>query len=137
MDRLILDTSLLIAGGRGDIDPGDFGDPGGGHDVSVPAIAVAEFLMGALRNPDAARGHTSRAFLDMVLDVLAVEDYTYEVAKHHASLMAHVLAVGRPRGAHDLVIAATARATKRTILTTDRRARFDDLPGVEARLVAV
>jgi predicted nucleic acid-binding protein len=41
---------------------------------------------------------------------------------------------------HDLIIAATARATGRTLLTTDRKAvsstaapatPFEDLPGVE------
>jgi prevent-host-death family protein len=36
---------------------------------------------------------------------------------------------GRPRGAHDLVIAATARASKRTVVTSDLTA-FTDLPGV-------
>ncbi|MDQ0789403.1 hypothetical protein [Streptomyces sp. B3I8] len=36
---------------------------------------------------------------------------------------------GSPRGAHDLIIAATAAATARTLLTTDTAA-FDALPGV-------
>jgi tRNA(fMet)-specific endonuclease VapC len=38
---------------------------------------------------------------------------------------------GRPRGAHDLIIAATAAAAGRTVVTADRRA-FDGLPGVAA-----
>jgi len=40
-----------------------------------------------------------------------VVDYTLEVAVQHAALLAHVRRVGRPVGAHDLIIAATARAT--------------------------
>jgi tRNA(fMet)-specific endonuclease VapC len=74
-----------------------------------------------------------------VLDLaeVPVEDYDSTVAGHHAELIAHMRRVGRPRGAHDLIIAATARATGRTILTTDRRARFDELPSVSARLVPV
>jgi tRNA(fMet)-specific endonuclease VapC len=34
--------------------------------------------------------------------------------------------------AHDLIIAATARATGRTLITTDGRARFEELPGASA-----
>jgi predicted nucleic acid-binding protein len=39
---------------------------------------------------------------------------------------------GTPRGAHDLIIAATARATSRTVVTSDRTG-FIDLPGVNVR----
>jgi hypothetical protein len=53
------------------------------------------------------------------------------VALHHASLLVAVRRAGRPRGAHDLVIAATAAAAGRTVVSSDRRA-FDDLPGVIA-----
>lgn len=62
-------------------------------------------------------------------------DYTTDDAPHHAELVAHVRRAGRPRGALDLIIAATARATRRTLLTTDRRAGFEDLPGVAVRFV--
>lgn len=37
--------------------------------------------------------------------------------------------------ADDLITAATAVATGRTVLTTDRNARFEDLPGVDCILV--
>ena len=49
-----------------------------------------------------------------------------------AELLAVVRTQGRPRGAHDLLIAATARSTGRTVLTADTTA-FADLPGVEVR----
>ena len=38
-------------------------------------------------------------------------------------------------GAHDLIIAATARATDRMVLTADERASFGELPDVEVRLI--
>jgi predicted nucleic acid-binding protein len=41
---------------------------------------------------------------------------------------------GRPRGAHDLIIAATSVSSERTLLTTDARG-FEDLPGVEVRIL--
>lgn len=63
-----------------------------------------------------------------------------EVARHsrapgaqaHAGLLASVRRSDTPRGAHDLIIAATAVATGRTVVTADRAA-FDTLPGVELR----
>jgi len=55
-------------------------------------------------------------------------------ARHHAELVAHARRSGHPRGAHNLQIAATARATSRVLVTADSRA-FDDLPGVSFRLV--
>jgi len=36
------------------------------------------------------------------------------------------------RGAHDLIIAAHALQTERTVLTFGAKARFGDLPGVSA-----
>lgn len=53
----------------------------------------------------------------------------------HARLLAHVRRAGKPRGAHDLIIAATAAATARTLVTFDGKAAFDDLPGVHALYV--
>lgn len=45
--------------------------------------------------------------------------------------MARSATAGRAhRGAHYRIVAATAIATKRTVLTTDRNARFDELPDV-------
>jgi tRNA(fMet)-specific endonuclease VapC len=57
------------------------------------------------------------------------------VAVHHATLLAHVRRTGRPRGAHDLIIATTARATDRVLISTDAQAGFADLPEVKVRLL--
>jgi tRNA(fMet)-specific endonuclease VapC len=80
---------------------------------------------------------TRQAFLDELLQVTPVEDYTPTVAEHHATLLAHVRRTGQPRGAHDLIIAATAITTDRTLITTDTRAKFGELPDVTARLIQV
>ena len=70
------------------------------------------------------------------LQALPIETYTQRVAERHAELLAHVHRSGTTRGAHDLIIAATALATGRTVLTTDICAGFDQLPGVSARVLA-
>jgi tRNA(fMet)-specific endonuclease VapC len=55
-----------------------------------------------------------------------------DFARADTGLLVTVRASGRPGGAHGLIIAATARATGRTVVTTDQTG-FDDLPGVAVR----
>jgi tRNA(fMet)-specific endonuclease VapC len=131
--RLILDTGVVIAGASGRVDVATLADT---DDVAIPAIAVAEYLAGTLLDADPGRAAAQRAFLDEVLQVLPVHDYDRTVADHHAVLLAHVRRAGNKRGPHDLILAATARATDRVILTTDERARFGELPEVTARVIA-
>jgi tRNA(fMet)-specific endonuclease VapC len=69
-----------------------------------------------------------------VLETVPVEDYTLSTARAHAHLLAFARESGRPRGAHDLIIAATAVATDRIVVTADAHG-FADLPGVELRTV--
>ena len=132
MARLILDTGVLISGVRGRVDISALADA---DDVALPAVAVAEYLAGTLLDPDPGRAAAQRAFLDEILQVLPVHDYDRTVAGHHAELLAHLQRSGDKRGPHDLIIAATARATHRIVLTTDERARFAELPDVDARVV--
>ncbi|MEU4999533.1 hypothetical protein [Streptomyces sp. NPDC021622] len=84
-------------------------------------------LMGAERDGGALAG-----LLNGVRALIPIEDYTADVARVHARLLAHVRREGKPRGAHDLIIAATAATTARELLTTDGKAAFDDLPGVRS-----
>ena len=66
------------------------------------------------------------------MSAVEVLDYTQATAAHHGRLLAHVRRSGTPRGAHDLIIAAHAAQTGRTIMSRDAKTRFDDLPGVTA-----
>jgi tRNA(fMet)-specific endonuclease VapC len=50
----------------------------------------------------------------------------------HARLIADARRIGKPRGAHDLIIAALAVETGRSIVSHDAKARFADLPTVTA-----
>jgi tRNA(fMet)-specific endonuclease VapC len=134
VERLILDTGVLIEAARGRLDLGEISDDG---EPAVPAIVVAEFLVGVKLDANPGRRAAKRAFLDQVLTAVPVEDYTVDVADAHAELIAATRRDGTPRGPHDLIIAATARARTRTILTTDSRARFTSLPEVTARVLSV
>ena len=68
-------------------------------------------------------------FIASIIDAISVETYDLEVAAAHAELLAHMRRAGTPRGAYDLIIAATALARDREVVTLDRRG-FADLPGV-------
>ncbi|MGP3964397.1 PIN domain-containing protein [Nonomuraea sp. 3N208] len=130
--RLILDTGVLIAAERGKASVGAV--IGDADDVAIAAISVAELLVG-VELADDARRPNRQAFVDEVLALVPVEEYTTDVARVHARLMAYVRREGKARGAYDLLIAATAATTARTILTMDSSAAFDDLPGVRAQVV--
>ena len=101
-------------------------------DVAIAAITAAELRVGVLLATGKRRG-ARQAFLDDVLGIIPVVHYDLQVADVHAELLVAVRKQGRPRGAHDLVIAATARTSQRTVVTADASA-FANLPGVLARL---
>lgn len=129
MARLILDTTVLVAAERdrrrldrliADED-----------DVAIAAVTAAELLVGVELANDANRSARS-AFVSSVLETVPVEDYDVSVARAHATLLAHTRRAGRTRGAHDLIIAATAAACDRVVVSADASA-FADLPGVIVR----
>jgi tRNA(fMet)-specific endonuclease VapC len=127
--RLLFDTTFLIDAERtGDalddvIDDGD--------DVAIAAVTIAELRVGALLATGRRKAARS-AYVDDVIATIPVLDYDVAVAEAHAELLFEVRSQGRPRGAHDLMIAATAKAFDRTVISANRAA-FRDLPGVEVR----
>jgi len=100
-------------------------------DVAIAAVTVAELRVGVLlASGRAAAART--AFVDDVLTVVPVIAYDLRVAEAHAHLLVEVSRRGTPRGAHDLLIAATASATGRAVVTADATA-FENLPGLDVR----
>ena len=126
MTRLLLDTTFLIDAERGDIDVDDVIDDT--DDVAMAAVTVAELLVG-VRMASSRHRPRRQAYVDDLLATIPIVDYDARVAVFYADLLAAVRREGRPRGAHDLIIAATAKATDRTVVTADVPA-FNDLPGV-------
>ena len=104
---------------------------GDADETAVAAISIAELGVG-VEIANGRRAKVRRAFLDDVVASLPVLDYDLSVARAHTQLLVAVRKSGRPRGAHDLIIAATARSSGRTVVTTDRGG-FVDLPGVRVR----
>jgi tRNA(fMet)-specific endonuclease VapC len=100
-------------------------------DVAIAAVTAAELLVG-VELADSRRRAQRQRFVEDVIGAVSIEDYDLSVARVHASLLAQVRRTRRQRGAHDLIIAATAAARDRTVVTDDAQG-FDDLPGVAVR----
>jgi tRNA(fMet)-specific endonuclease VapC len=126
--RLILDTNILVAYERGTVDRTALDE----DELAVAALTIAEYRVGIELADSAARAADRSRALAAIASVVDVLDYTDTTAAHHARLMAHVRRTGQPRGKHDLIIAAHAAETGRTILGRDAEARFAGLPAVIA-----
>lgn len=127
--RTLLDTSTLVSveRGEGELDELVRDD----DEPAIAAITVAELGVGV----DLATGRRQqrrRAFLDALVEAVPIVAYDLAVADAHRALLGAVRQAGRPRGAHDLIIAASARATGRVVVTRDRPG-FVDLPDVLVR----
>jgi tRNA(fMet)-specific endonuclease VapC len=129
MSLLLLDTTFLVEAERSaQILEAVIGDD---DDVAIAAITVAELLV-EVKLASAKWHDRRRDYVEDILTSIPVIAYDSTVAVEHAELLTAVRAAGRPRGAHDLIIAATARATGRTVVSADTLA-FSDLPAVEVK----
>lgn len=125
----MLDTTFLIDAERA----GDELDEiiADDDDVAIAAITVAELLVGVELAQGKKRAER-QTFVDDIVATLEVLPYDLDVSAAHAELLVAVRRQGLPRGAHDLIIAATARASGRTVVTADATA-FENLPDVSVQ----
>ena len=133
MTRLLLDTTFLVDADRSKVSLDHL--IADDDEVAIAAITVAELLVGVLLADDAHRADRQQ-FVEDVRDTIPIVDYDATVAAAHAELLVVVRHQGRPRGAHDLIIAATANATQREVVSADRSA-YEDLPGVTVAIPPV
>jgi tRNA(fMet)-specific endonuclease VapC len=131
--RLLLDTGVLIAVERGKLTADRFLRED--DDVAIAAITAAELMVG-VELADEEHRQRRQDLVEDLLSAMPVEPYGHGTARVHARLLAHVRRAGKPRGAHDLIIAATAVATNRSVLTSDSAAAWTTLPEVTAFTVA-
>ncbi|MDA8045923.1 MAG: PIN domain-containing protein [Actinomycetota bacterium] len=125
----MLDTTFLVDADRSGSSLEDL--IADDDEVAVAAITIAELLVG-VHLADPGRRSAHQEFVDDITEVIPIVDYDATVAASHAELLVAVRRQGRPRGAHDLIIAATAKATQREVVSADRSA-YDDLPGIAVR----
>jgi tRNA(fMet)-specific endonuclease VapC len=129
LSRLLLDTTFLVDADRSKASLDEL--IADDDEVSIAAITFAELLVGVLLADELHRADRQQ-FVDEVGESIPVVEYDATIAAAHAELLVAVRRQGRPRGAHDLIIAATANATQREVVTADTTA-YADLPGVSLR----
>ena len=131
--RVILDTGTLIA-----IERGQLGVDAvlGADDAAIAAVTAMELLVGVER-ADEAHKRARSGRVEAILASLPIEEYTLAVARIHARLAVEAMSTGKPRSAYDMMIAATAAATNRILLTTDANAEFGQLPGIRSETIPI
>lgn len=131
--RVILDTGVLISIERGKL---DVDAVLGADDAAIATITAMELLVGVER-ASATHREARASHVEALLSGLPIEPYDLSVARVHARLAVEAMSKGRPRSAYDMMIAATAAATNRVLLTTDASAGFGELTDVRAEVVRI
>ena len=126
---LLIDTSVLVAAERGQLDLERLLARLGGEEVAIASITASELLHGVHRLRGAGRAR-SDVLVERLLDRLPVVDFDLAAARVHATLSAELRARGTPVGAHDLLIAATAVLLDYAVATRDLRS-FPRIKGLK------
>jgi len=101
----------------------------GSERIYVSVVVVSELLMGVYRADTAERRKRRAAFVEAVISGVGILEFTLAAARLHAELYAELAQKGQLIGAHDLMIAATARSNDLSLLT-DNVEEFSRVPGL-------
>jgi tRNA(fMet)-specific endonuclease VapC len=126
----LIDSSVLIAAERGDLDIDRISTRYAEEDVAISAITATELLHGVHRARTASQRHRRQAFVEGLLAQLPVVAFDLTVARVHASLWADLAGRGVAIGERDLMIGATAIAKNYSVTTRDQRS-FPRIPGLK------
>jgi len=126
----LIDTSVLVAAQRGQIDLDAIVDAEGDDDVAIASICAAELMHGPHRLPNAAARTRAERAVEAMLDTFPILMFDMDIARVHARLAADLAGKGVAIGAHDLIIAATALAGDYRIATRDMRS-FPRISGLD------
>jgi len=126
---LIIDTSVFVRWERSGQEIGfsEWTDHG---NAAISVVTASELLVGVQLADSEARRKRRSAFVESVLAQIPIRDFTLEVARLHAELFAAMTRSGQMIGAHDLMIAATARHGACAVLTTNV-AEFERVPDLQ------
>jgi predicted nucleic acid-binding protein len=133
MGRCVLDTSVIIALEKGHLTwesiTSDY------EDSSVPAIAVAEYLVGLHRTRNPRLREVITLTLETIESMSTLLDFGNREAKAFAILKAEAISSGIGRSDFDLAMASHAVVEDAILVTRDKNARLSELTGVVTREV--
>ena len=116
----LIDTSVLIAVERGDLDLARV-RADDDEELAIAAITASELLHGVHRLRGAIARTRAERFVEHLLDVIPVVPFDLDVARIHGRIDAELSAAGAAVGDADLMIAATAVWLDYRIATRDLR----------------
>jgi tRNA(fMet)-specific endonuclease VapC len=125
---MMIDTNVFIhfeKSGK----PIDFSSWGSSERVYMSVVNVSELLMGIHRADTNERRQRHAVFVEAVISGVGVMDFTVAVARVHTEVHADLSKKGQIIGAHDLIIAATARCHDLSLLTENVQ-EFSRVPGL-------
>ncbi len=125
---LMVDTNVFIKFEKSN-KPVDLSPWEPSEKVYISVVTVSELLMGVHRADTEERKQRRSAFIEAVISGVAVLDFTVASARLHAEIYAELAKKGQLIGAHDLIIAATARQHDLPILT-DNFDEFSRVPSL-------
>jgi len=125
----LIDSSILIAGERGQLDLEATFTAYLEEAFALSAITASELLHGIHRAKSAAQRNRREAFVEGLLSRFPVFAFDLIAARLHARLSAELAARGISIGPQDLVIATTAMAQGYRVATRDERS-FPQIPGL-------
>ena len=126
----LIDTSVLIALQRGQIDPNTLGKTDDEEPVAIAAITASELLHGVHRLTGAVARTRAERFVEQILSSVPVIAFDLDIARVHARLDAELSTAGRTIGDADLMIAATAVWLDYRVATRDLRS-FPKIEGLD------
>jgi predicted nucleic acid-binding protein len=126
----LIDSSVLIAAERGQLNFDDLSARYAEDDVAISAVTASELLHGLHRARTAVQRHRRQAFVEGLLAQLPVIAFDLTVARVHASLWADLAKRGIAVGERDLMIGATAIAKDYAVATRDERS-LPKIPGLK------
>lgn len=97
--------------------------------VYASVVTISELLIGVHRANTEKRRRRRSVFVEAVISGVGVLDFTIDVARVHAGICAELAKKGQIIGAHDMIIAATARHHNLSMLT-DNVEEFSRVPGL-------
>jgi tRNA(fMet)-specific endonuclease VapC len=125
---LMVDTNVFISfeksGNRL-----DFSSWENSERVYISVVIASELLIGVHRADTEDRRRRRSAFVEAIISGIGVLDVTVAVARIHAEIHADLAKKGQIIGAHDLIIAPTARCHDLSLLT-DNVQEFSRVPGL-------
>lgn len=131
MEQVVVDTSILVQLARTKLEQpmGAFEN----YDLLIPTVVIAEFKAGLQLMPKSKRQAMQLQVLDEVCRESKILDFSVREATQFAIFDALLVTNGFKISEFDLAIAAHAAVAQAPILTLDKKAKFDFLPGINVR----